>query len=192
MRDLPWRPRCGDKRCRSPPQRVGWRGYAATTLRAVLVRTVPSRSTDRDFAVERRTEHALAKWLRGSLRVKLPDGSTMTATDNPPSLVHLADKTTREWIYAWMKDPLAYAASTAMADFNLSDNNRRDISAFLISDSTARSRGYCTNRRVSFKDASRSGFHGASLYGESKRFCASCHATQNAAGTLSVGTLAQS
>src|SRR5207302_3736980 len=37
--------------------------------------------------------------------VKLQGGGTMVATDDPPSLSHLADKTTREWIYAWLKDP---------------------------------------------------------------------------------------
>ncbi len=31
--------------------------------------------------------------------VKLADGSTMKPTDDPPSLAHIADKTTREWIY---------------------------------------------------------------------------------------------
>ncbi len=54
--------------------------------------------------------------------VKLPDGSTMKATDDPPSLSHIADKTTREWIYAWLKDPQAYAVTSTMPNFKLSDD----------------------------------------------------------------------
>jgi len=38
-----------------------------------------------------------------------PDGSKIDATDHPPSLAHIADKTTREWIFSWLKDPQAYA-----------------------------------------------------------------------------------
>jgi hypothetical protein len=64
--------------------------------------------------------------------VRLPDGTSMTATDIPPSLTHIADKTTREWIFAWLKDPANYAASTTMPNFQLSDVDARDISAFLI------------------------------------------------------------
>ena len=60
----------------------------------------------------------------------------MKATDDPPSLSHIADKTTREWIYAWLKDPQAYAATSTMPNFKLSDDDARDISAFLIANST--------------------------------------------------------
>ena len=45
-------------------------------------------------------------------------------TDHPPSLVHIADKTTREWIYSWLKDPQAFAASTTMPNYKLSDGTR--------------------------------------------------------------------
>src|ERR1700739_637261 len=69
--------------------------------------------------------------------VKLPDGSTVKASDDPPSLSHVADKTTREWIYAWMKDPQAYSVSATMPNFKLSDDDARDMSAFLIANSTA-------------------------------------------------------
>ena len=36
--------------------------------------------------------------------VKLPDGSLTKPTADPPSLSHIADKTTREWVFAWLKD----------------------------------------------------------------------------------------
>jgi len=108
--------------------------------------------------------------------VKLPDGSTMKPSDDPPSLSHVADKTTREWIYAWLKDPQAYAATATMPNFKLSDDDARDISAFLVANSTPVAGDTAT---VSVKaDPSA----GGTLYGES--FCASCHAVQNAAGNL--------
>jgi len=110
--------------------------------------------------------------------VKSPNGSTMKATDHPPSLSHIADKTTREWIYAWLKDPQAYAATATMPNFKLSDDDARDISAFLIANSTA----VPGNTATPAAKASADPAAGASLYGES--FCASCHAVQNAAGNL--------
>ena len=60
----------------------------------------------------------------------------MKATDDPPSLSYIADKTTREWIYVWLKDPQAYATTATMPNFKLSDDDARDISAFLIANST--------------------------------------------------------
>src|SRR6266568_7758887 len=65
-----------------------------------------------------------------------------------------------------------------MPNFKLSDENARDISAFLIANSTSVARGTATISAKPSTDAAA----GASLYGES--FCASCHAVQNAAGNL--------
>ena len=110
--------------------------------------------------------------------VKLPDGRTMKATDDPPSLSHIADKTTREWIYAWLKDPQAYAVTSTMPNFKLSDDDARDISAFLIANSTPVSGDNVTLTAKASTDPTA----GTSLYGES--FCASCHAVQNAAGNV--------
>lgn len=118
--------------------------------------------------------------------VKLPDGSTMTATDVPPPLTHIADKTTREWIYAWLKDPQSYSTSSTMPNFLLSDADARDISAFLIANSVPVP-GATTPAAPVKIDASADPTAGQSLYGES--FCASCHAMQNAAGNLAGGDL---
>ncbi|MGB9283730.1 MAG: c-type cytochrome, partial [Candidatus Sulfotelmatobacter sp.] len=115
--------------------------------------------------------------------VKLPDGKTMKATDDPPSLSHIADKTTREWIYAWLKDPQAYATTATMPNFKLSDDDTRDMSAFLIANSTSVSGDTTTLSAKASTDPTA----GASLYGES--FCASCHAVQNAAGNLVGGNV---
>ncbi len=111
--------------------------------------------------------------------VKLPDGGTMKATDDPPPLSHIADKTTREWIYAWLKDPTAYAVSASMPNFKLSDPDARDISAFLIANSTPLPGDTAP---VAAAQKAPDPTAGASLYGES--FCASCHAVQNAAGNV--------
>lgn len=115
--------------------------------------------------------------------VKLPDGGIMKAEDDPPSLSHIADKTTREWIYGWLKDPQSYAASATMPNFKLSDDDARDISAFLIANSKSVPGDTVTLSTKASADPTA----GGSLYGES--FCASCHAVQNAAGNLVGGNV---
>jgi len=114
-----------------------------------------------------------------------PDGSRIAPTDHPPSLVHIADKTTREWLYSWLKDPQAYAASTTMPNYKLSDADASDISAYLVSTSISHE-GDSAAPGVQ-KAAPADPSAGPSLYGES--FCASCHAVQNAAGNLVGGDL---
>jgi len=117
--------------------------------------------------------------------IKSPDGVVMTGADAPPPLQHIAEKTTREWIAAWLKNPQAYAGSATMPNFQLADDETRDISAFLIAQSTT----YRTNKApepAPSQDATAIQ-EGTSLYGES--FCSSCHAMQNAAGMLVGGNL---
>jgi mono/diheme cytochrome c family protein len=111
----------------------------------------------------------------------LPDGGKLTPTDDPPSLAHIGDKTTREWIYAWIKNPQAYSGTATMPNFQLSDADARDISAFV----GAQSMPLAPQPTPSGDTAAAEGDAlqaGTSLYGES--FCASCHAVQNAAGLL--------
>ena len=115
--------------------------------------------------------------------VKLPGGGTMKPADDPPSLSHIGDKTSREWIYAWLKDPQAYAATATMPNFKLSDDDTRDISAFLVANSVPIAGDTLTIAEKAAADPAA----GASLYGES--FCASCHAVQNAAGNLVGGDI---
>jgi mono/diheme cytochrome c family protein len=116
--------------------------------------------------------------------IKSADGTAMKPTDDPPSLSHVADKTTREWIYAWLKDPQAYAVTSTMPNFKLSDPDARDISAFLIASSTPVAGDTAP---VSKNEKAPDPTAGASLYGES--FCASCHAVQNAAGNVVGGDI---
>ncbi len=122
--------------------------------------------------------------------IKRPDGTVITGTDDPPSLAHIADKTTREWIFAWLKDPQTYSTTATMPNFKLNDDDARDISAFLISSSTPGSlkvvqASLDTAKKV--KDDAELQTKASSLYGES--FCASCHAVQNAAGNLVGGNV---
>ena len=114
-----------------------------------------------------------------------PTAQQIEATDHPPSLAHIGDKTTREWIFSWLKDPLAYAASTTMPNFKLSDGDASDISAYLVSSSTPHAGDTIASGTKPAAAADPSA--GPSLYGES--FCASCHAVQNAAGNLVGGDL---
>ena len=121
--------------------------------------------------------------------VKQPDGSVITGTDDPPSLAHIADKTTREWIYAWLKDPQAYSTTATMPNFKLKEEDIRDISAFLIASSTPaglKAVQASLDEAGKIKNDADLQTKAASLYGES--FCASCHAVQNAAGNLVGGT----
>jgi len=122
--------------------------------------------------------------------IKRPDGSVIIGTDDPPSLAHIADKTTREWIYGWLKDPQAYSTTATMPNFKLRDDEARDISAFLISSSTPASLKVVQaslDEAKKVKDDAALQTKASSLYGES--FCASCHAVQNAAGNLVGGDL---
>jgi mono/diheme cytochrome c family protein len=115
--------------------------------------------------------------------LKEPDGTTMMATDDPPSLRHIADKTTREWIYAWLKDPQAYSVAATMPDFGLSDDDARDISAFLMAQSAPLAgQKPAASPAASAQPAAFDAVAAATLYGES--FCSSCHSVQTPAGRL--------
>ena len=115
--------------------------------------------------------------------VKLADGAVMQSTQDAPSLSHIADKTTREWVFAWLKDPQAYAVSATMPNFKLKDEDIRDISAFLIVNSTP----LAGDTALAIAQKAADPTAGASLYGES--FCASCHSVQNAAGNVVGGNV---
>ena len=118
--------------------------------------------------------------------VTQPDGTTLKASDDPPSLQHIAEKTSREWIFAWIKDPQAYAATATMPNFQLSDQDASDISAFLMAQSKPSPAASVTLKQAS-ATAAPDATQAATLYGAS--FCSSCHAVQNAAGNLVGGTV---
>jgi mono/diheme cytochrome c family protein len=118
-----------------------------------------------------------------------PDGTLVAPVDEPPSLEHVAEKTTREWIFAWTKNPQAYAASATMPNYRFSDQEAADIASFLVAQSTPsdNSAGELP-KSVASLPGSDTVQEGTSLYGT--LFCASCHAIQNAAGNLVGGEMA--
>lgn len=116
--------------------------------------------------------------------VTQPDGNVLKPSDDPPPLTHIAEKTSRQWIYAWLKDPQAYAATATMPNFQLSDQDAADISAFLIAQSTASPASPHETGAASATAADPT--QAATLYGAS--FCSSCHAVQNEAGNMVGGT----
>ena len=110
--------------------------------------------------------------------LKTSEGTRMASTADAPALTHIAAKTTPEWIFAWLKNPQAYAVTATMPNFQLTDADARDMTAYLMSQSTPYQAGQAPGPSTPTADAAA----GASVYGES--FCASCHATVNAAGML--------
>jgi mono/diheme cytochrome c family protein len=115
--------------------------------------------------------------------VAQPDGNVLKPGDNPPPLTHIAEKTSREWIYTWIKNPQAYAGSATMPNFQLSDQDAADISAFLIAQSVPSPASSAETKTVkTVASSSDASTEAATLYGAS--FCSSCHAVQNEAGNL--------
>lgn len=51
-----------------------------------------------------------------------------------PNLRGVATKTTREWIYHWIKDPAAYWPETRMPNLRLSDQDAADVTAYIVDD----------------------------------------------------------
>ncbi|HEY6306805.1 MAG TPA: c-type cytochrome [Candidatus Angelobacter sp.] len=121
--------------------------------------------------------------------VTQPDGTRMTPVDEPPSLLHVAEKTTREWIFAWIKNPQAYSATSTMPNFRFNDQQAADIASFLIAQSTPSENAQHGVAKIPAPAESADAAQArASLYGT--LFCASCHAIQNQAGNLVGGDLA--
>ncbi len=54
-----------------------------------------------------------------------------------PNLIGLGSKTTKEWLYQWLKDPSKYHPDTRMPNMRLSDQEAVDIAAYLIKDKSA-------------------------------------------------------
>jgi mono/diheme cytochrome c family protein len=117
-----------------------------------------------------------------------PDGTLVVPVDEPPSLEHIAEKTTREWMFAWVKNPQVYAASATMPNYRFSDQEASDIASFLVAQSTASENSHKELKSVTPPAGDDGLLAGKSLYGT--LFCSSCHAIQNAAGNLVGGDLA--
>lgn len=109
--------------------------------------------------------------------IKQPDGTTLTGTDNPPPLLHVGEKTTPEWIFAWIKNPQRYSALASMPNFALSDTDAMDITAFLVSQSTPSEVPSIVAAQFPKAQGPKAEQAGAQIY--SQALCASCHAPEN-------------
>lgn len=54
--------------------------------------------------------------------------------EHGPNLIGLGSKTSKEWLYNWLKDPNRYHPETKMPNLRLSDQEAADIAAFLSQD----------------------------------------------------------
>ena len=65
----------------------------------------------------------------------LPDINTSYTllSQQGPNLINLGSKTTSEWVYKWIKDPTSFWPDTKMPDLRLSDQEAKDITAYLMS-----------------------------------------------------------
>ena len=118
-----------------------------------------------------------------------PDGTLIKPVDEPPSLEHVAEKTSREWIYQWLKNPQAYAVSSTMPNFRFNDQEAADLVNFLVAQSTpSENSRAAVPANVPLPSETVAAADGAGLYG--LLFCTSCHATQNSRGNLIGGDLA--
>ena len=110
-----------------------------------------------------------------------PDGTKVVATDHPPSLVHIADKTTREWIYQLAEGSPGLRGIDDDAQLQTQRCGRERHLSVSGEQQHAAGRRYCSLPARSLRRTADPSA-GPSLYGES--FCSSCHAVQNAAGNL--------
>jgi len=51
-----------------------------------------------------------------------------------PELTHIGDKVRRDWLFAYLKDPHAVQADTPMPQYRVTDDQWRDVTAFLFSE----------------------------------------------------------
>lgn len=50
-----------------------------------------------------------------------------------PNLIGVGSKTSAEWVYNWIKDPLAYNPESRMPNLRLNDEDAKDITAYIMS-----------------------------------------------------------
>ncbi len=66
--------------------------------------------------------------------VSVPLTRDLLRRQQGPNLIGLGSKTTKEWIYNWLKNPSRYNPSTRMPNLRLSDQEAADITEYLFSD----------------------------------------------------------
>lgn len=65
-----------------------------------------------------------------------PESTTLSRDsllrEQGPNLIGLGAKTSREWLFNWLKDPYRYHAGTQMPDLRLTDQEAADVTEFLM------------------------------------------------------------
>jgi sulfur oxidation c-type cytochrome SoxX len=59
-----------------------------------------------------------------------------------PALTHVGAKVSREWLYSWIRDPQRLQPATLMPRFRFSDEEVRDLAAYLASELASRPEGF--------------------------------------------------
>ncbi|MCB9771797.1 MAG: c-type cytochrome [Candidatus Omnitrophica bacterium] len=65
---------------------------------------------------------------------KMTRDRTMLTKEQGPNLIGFGTKTSKIWLYEWLKNPQRYHPETRMPDLRLTDNEAADIAAFLSKD----------------------------------------------------------
>jgi len=102
--------------------------------------------------------------------------------DHGPNLSNVGSKTTQEWLYAWLKDPKAYAPATRMPNLRLADQEAADIAAFLAGNKDKKEFPMVAGITPEDKEWTKSGEKLMNYYG-----CYGCHTVNGYETTAGIG-----
>jgi sulfur oxidation c-type cytochrome SoxX len=153
------------------------------------------RSRMGDFRLSERDVEALAAFLlapRGTLALDAVDWSKADAEKGGdvfrrsrcvtchavggrggtlgPELTHVGAKASRDWLYSWVRDPHRFQPKTLMPRFRLTDEEVRDVAAYLASEHGVPPEGFSPNDAPVVPSLAE---EGRALF--EKRGCYSCH-----------------
>ncbi len=130
--------------------------------------TPPLDSTAIDWA---RADTANGRALFGELRCVSCHAVNARGGTIGPELTHIGDKVRRDWLFSFLKDPHRVQPETAMLQYRLTDDQLRDLSAFLL-DEYRSSESAAQPPPVTYQDA-RAIASGRTTF--VRRGCTSCH-----------------
>jgi sulfur oxidation c-type cytochrome SoxX len=87
-----------------------------------------------------------------------------------PALTHVGAKVPRDWLYSWIRDPHRFQPKTLMPRFRFTDDEVRDVAAFLSSEYSDPPEGFETRPEAPSPALAE---EGRAIY--EKRGCYSCH-----------------
>ena len=100
-----------------------------------------------------------------------------------PELTRIGDKVRREWLFSFLKDPHRAQPDTPMLQYRLTDDQIRDLTAFLLDEYRSGDAG-TESTPAAYQDA-RLIASGRSVF--ERRGCASCHRLASVADTSRIG-----